>query len=80
MTLRRSGTEAAYRASGHPVVRSHAYIEETGKTMSVSLVRPAEETIRFRMMPGDPLEVRLRDYRLSLRRSEAARVAITPLP
>ena len=46
-------------ASGHPVVRSHAYIEETGKTMSVSLVRPAEETNRFRMMPGDPLEVRI---------------------
>jgi len=25
---------------------------------------------------GDPIEVRLRDYRLSLRRSEAARVAV----
>jgi hypothetical protein len=46
-------------SAGHPVVRSHAYIEETGKTMSVSLVRPAEETTRFRMMPGDPLEVRI---------------------
>lgn len=28
---------------------------------------------------GDPLEVRLRDYRLSLRRREAARVAVRPL-
>jgi ferrous iron transport protein A len=28
---------------------------------------------------GDPLEVALRDYRLSLRRREAARVRITPL-
>jgi ferrous iron transport protein A len=28
---------------------------------------------------GDPLEVRLRDYRLSLRRREAARVLVTPL-
>lgn len=28
---------------------------------------------------GDPLEVRLRDYRLSLRRSEAARVIVRPL-
>jgi len=28
---------------------------------------------------GDPIEIRLRDYRLSLRRSEAARVRITPL-
>jgi ferrous iron transport protein A len=27
---------------------------------------------------GDPLEIRLRDYRLSLRRSEAARVAVHP--
>jgi hypothetical protein len=45
--------------TGHPLVRSHVYIEETGKTMSVSLVRPAEESIRLRMMPGDPLEVRI---------------------
>ena len=29
---------------------------------------------------GDPLEVRLRDYRLSLRRTEAARVRVTLLP
>ncbi len=27
---------------------------------------------------GDPLEIRLRDYRLSLRRSEAARVVVQP--
>ncbi len=29
---------------------------------------------------GDPIEVRLRDYRLSLRRREAARVHVVPLP
>jgi ferrous iron transport protein A len=29
---------------------------------------------------GDPMEVRLRDYRLSLRRNEAARIRVTPLP
>jgi ferrous iron transport protein A len=29
---------------------------------------------------GDPLEIRLRDYRLSLRRSEAARVLVSSLP
>ena len=29
---------------------------------------------------GDPMEIRLRDYRLSLRRSEAARVTVTALP
>ncbi len=28
---------------------------------------------------GDPMELRLRDYRLSLRRAEAARVRVTPL-
>jgi ferrous iron transport protein A len=28
---------------------------------------------------GDPMEIRLRDYRLSLRRAEAARVVVTPL-
>ena len=28
---------------------------------------------------GDPLEIRLRDYRLSLRRSEAARVLVLPI-
>ncbi len=29
---------------------------------------------------GDPMEIRLRDYRLSLRRSEAARVRVALLP
>jgi ferrous iron transport protein A len=29
---------------------------------------------------GDPMEIRLRDYRLSLRRSEAARIRISLLP
>jgi ferrous iron transport protein A len=29
---------------------------------------------------GDPLEIRLRDYRLSLRRNEAARIRVTLLP
>jgi len=29
---------------------------------------------------GDPMEIRLCDYRLSLRRQEAARVQVTPLP
>ncbi len=29
---------------------------------------------------GDPMEIRLRDYRLSLRRTEAARITVHPLP
>lgn len=44
---------------GHPVVRSHAYIEETGKTTIISLVRPAALAVRARMTPGDPLDVRI---------------------
>ena len=33
------------------------------------------EVIGFAPM-GDPMEIRLRDYRLSLRRSEAARISV----
>lgn len=29
---------------------------------------------------GDPMEIRLRDYRLSLRRTEAARICVCLLP
>ena len=29
---------------------------------------------------GDPMEILLRDYRLSLRRSEACRILVKPLP
>jgi ferrous iron transport protein A len=29
---------------------------------------------------GDPMEIRLRDFRLSLRRAEAARIGVTLLP
>ena len=36
------------------------------------------EVLGFAPM-GDPMEIRLRDYRLSLRRSEAARIAVQPL-
>jgi ferrous iron transport protein A len=40
-----------------------------------------EEVEVVRLAPlGDPMEVRLRDYCLSLRRSEAALVRVTPLP
>lgn len=40
-----------------------------------------EELEVIRLAPlGDPLEIRLGDYHLSLRRSEAARVRIDLLP
>jgi tetratricopeptide (TPR) repeat protein len=44
---------------GHPLVRSHVFIEETGKTASVSLVTPTSKEERARMMPGDPVELRI---------------------
>jgi ferrous iron transport protein A len=37
------------------------------------------EIVGFAPM-GDPLEIRLADYRLSLRRSEAARIEVALLP
>lgn len=48
-------------ATGHGVVRSYAFIEETGKTTIVALVRPAEVAVRSRVLAGDPLEVRIDD-------------------
>ncbi len=44
-------------------------------------VLEGEELEVIGMAPlGDPIEIRIRDYRLSLRRSEAARVTVDPLP
>ena len=40
------------------------------------LVGTPVELVRFAPL-GDPMEIRLRDYRLSLRRSEAARVLVS---
>lgn len=44
---------------GHPLVRSYLFIEETGKTATVSVVRPADAVTRAQMMAGDPLELRI---------------------
>jgi Fe2+ transport system protein FeoA len=44
-------------------------------------VVPGAEIEVVRIAPlGDPVEYRVRGYRLSLRRSEAARVIVEPLP
>jgi ferrous iron transport protein A len=49
------------------------------RLMEMGLLEGAEiEVLGFAPM-GDPMEVRLRDYRLSLRRNEAARIRVTPL-
>jgi Fe2+ transport system protein FeoA len=49
------------------------------RLMEMGLLEGAElELIRFAPL-GEPVEVRLGDYFLSLRRREAARVRVTPL-
>jgi Fe2+ transport system protein FeoA len=48
------------------------------RLLEMGLFEGAEvEVVGFAPL-GDPMEVRLRDYRLSLRRSEAARVLVEP--
>ena len=49
------------------------------RLMEMGLLEGAEiEVLAFAPL-GDPMEIRLGDYRLSLRRNEAARVRITPM-
>jgi Fe2+ transport system protein FeoA len=49
------------------------------RLMEMGLLEGEEiEVVRFAPL-GEPVEVRLRDYFLSLRRREAARVRVTPL-
>jgi ferrous iron transport protein A len=49
------------------------------RLMEMGLLEGEEvEVIGFAPL-GDPMEIRLRDYRLSLRRNEAARVRVTPI-
>lgn len=43
----------------HPVSPSYLYIEETGKTATVSLADPAEKKVRAAMMPGDAVNLRV---------------------
>ena len=50
------------------------------RLMEMGLLEEEEiEVLGFAPL-GDPMEIRLRDYRLSLRRSEAARVQVSLLP
>ena len=50
------------------------------RLMEMGLLENEEVEILGFAPLGDPLEIRLRDYRLSLRRSEAARIRVTILP
>lgn len=50
------------------------------RLMEMGLLENEElEVVGFAPL-GDPMEVRLRDYRLSLRRNEAARIRVSVLP
>jgi ferrous iron transport protein A len=50
------------------------------RLMEMGLLEEEEiEVLGFAPL-GDPMEIRLRDYRLSLRRNEAARIRVTLLP
>jgi ferrous iron transport protein A len=50
------------------------------RLMEMGLLEEEEvEVVGFAPL-GDPVEIRLRDYRLSLRRNEAARIRVTLLP
>jgi len=50
------------------------------RLMEMGLLEDEElEVLGFAPL-GDPMEIRLRDYRLSLRRSEAARIRVSLLP
>ncbi len=47
------------------------------RLLEMGLIEGAElEVVGFAPL-GDPIEIRLRDYRLSLRRTEAARVSVS---
>jgi ferrous iron transport protein A len=50
------------------------------RLMEMGLLEGEEvEVVGFAPL-GDPIEIRLADYRLSLRRNEASRIRVTPLP
>ena len=60
------------------IVSLDADVTASGRLMEMGLLEGEEiEVLGFAPL-GDPMEVRLRDYRLSLRRSEAARIAVQP--
>jgi Fe2+ transport system protein FeoA len=65
------------RARIHSLIGDDAVLQ---RLMEMGLLEDEEiEVLAFAPL-GDPLEIRLRDYRLSLRRTEAARVRVTLLP
>ena len=68
---------AGQRARVEEVLGEDALVQ---RLMEMGLLEGEEmEVIGFAPL-GDPMEIRLRDYRLSLRRNEAARIRVTAPP
>jgi Fe2+ transport system protein FeoA len=62
------------------VVRAVAGNDALGQRLMEMGLLEGEEIEVLGFAPfGDPIEIRLGDYRLSLRRQEAARITVTPL-
>ena len=62
------------------VVQVHGVDGVGVRLLEMGLVPGVEVRLLGTAPLGDPLEFELRGYRLSLRRTEAARVEVTPLP
>jgi ferrous iron transport protein A len=70
LTVGSSATIQAYPASGTAFTR----LREMG-------LLPGTEVKLVRIAPlGDPIEIQVRGYRLSLRKAEAAQIALAPTP
>jgi ferrous iron transport protein A len=65
-----------YRARIDGVEGSDALVQ---RLLEMGLLEGDEVEVIGLAPLGDPMELRLRDYRLSLRRTEAARIRVTPL-
>ena len=65
------------RASIKEVAGSDALVQ---RLLEMGLMEGAPVEVVAVAPLGDPIEIRLRDYRLSLRRAEAARITVEVLP
>ena len=74
MTLVELGMGRAAR-----IVRTNGVDEVSIRLLEMGLTPGAEITLLGVAPLGDPLELEIRGYRLSLRRSEAARIEIAPV-
>jgi ferrous iron transport protein A len=67
---------AGQRAKIHSLQGADSLVQ---RLLEMGLMEGEEvEVVGFAPL-GDPMEIRLPDYRLSLRRTEAARVTVSPL-